>query len=859
MRVNRKRPNISGVVLVTMAVGLSAFGVEPVFREDFAQGRLTAGGRLMGEAEIVDCVFGKALKLPGKSGSFARYPAGELSKTGDFTLTMWFRMKPRTRDAKGNVPLNGFAALDWAWWFDLNRGVICGHFSGPDPNGKKRSLAPAASIGNIVSPDEWTHAALVYSPKAQVARIFVNGVKMSEFRGDPQRNDYVVPLDVAAARNLFLGSVSGCHFSDGEIARVRIYPGALTAEEIATREEDAVRALGAPSLAEVGRWQRTGRLLAKDRKLAGGKDIYWGVVDPMGYAVYFKDSDIPAAAVGGDLRLVAAKGEYEPASFLVRSLSGMPGLVPVVSDFRTVDGKTIPASAADIRIVKQMIRSPGGGLGSKNVRALMPGALVHDDACLRVDEEKMEMFMRLSFPESNGWQCVSHTAKGRAAPYYDAAKYPFRDAATIQPLDLPAGRTLQYWVTVHVPDDAAAGLYRATVRLMSKGAQKAEIPVLLRVLPYSLPEPRTNYDLSRPFFTATYYRHYPGKGNLEHGSTGSIGTLGRNERQVRAELRNLREHGYTSPGVTLDISLPRWISDADHYLYPGGPGHIEDTKGETREYATRFLRIMKEEGMRFDPLYIHAGRNLGFYNGYRTANNFEHLKEVKRLVEKFLDEAVGTHDAVYYGIDEASGKQLEDEFEVWRDMKKLGLKSFTSAMDYNVKKIAGRIETINTSGRPDRKLAAFAHSRGTRLWNYAHPFVGMKEQSRVYRVNYGLMLYLADYDGLSNYAWNEVYGFSANDYDGREYAFVILTADGVLDTPSWEGQREGIDDIRYATKLRQEIDRVRRTGAPPAVKEAAEQADAWLGMIDVDAPDYDPQWVRWQIIDWTLKLMEAAK
>ena len=561
---------------------------------------------------------------------------------------------------------------------------------------------------------------------------------------------------------------------------------------------------------------------------------------------------------GGTVTIIAAKDEYEPASFLVRALTDMPGLVPVVSDFKTRDGKTISASAADVTLVKQMVRSPGGGLGGKEVRALMPGALVHDDACLRVDEEKMEMYMRLSFPESNGWQNVSFSGKGRAAPYYDAAKYPFRDATAIQPLDLPVGRTLQYWVTVHVPADAVAGLYRATVSLRSKGRTQVKIPVLLRVLPYALPAPCTNYDLAKPFVTATYYRHYPGKGNLEPGSSGSIGTLGRNEKQVRAEMRSLRTHGYTSPGVTLDITLPRWISDGKNCFYLGGPGHLEDTKGEVREYARKFLCIMKEEGMRFDPLYIHGGRNLGFYNRYRRAENFKDLKEAKKAVESFLDEAVGTHDAVYYGIDEAGGKQLEDEFEVWHDMRELGLKSFTSAMPHNVGKIAGRIETINVSGLPNKELAALAHSRGTRVWCYAQPYVGLKEQARVYRVNFGMMPYLADYDGIGNYAWNEVFGFSANDYDGREYAFVILTADGVIDTPSWEGQREGIDDIRHATKLRQEIARVRRTGSAGG-KETADAVEAWLGGLDVGAPDYDPDWVRWQIIDWTLKLMEVVK
>ncbi len=130
-----------GLVAMMSAGVLYASCPAPVFEEDFGKGGPSNGGSLCGEAKIVDCVLGKALSVPGKQGSFARYPAGKLRGLDEFTLTFWFKMNSRERDARGNVPLNGFAALDWVWWFDMNGGSLCGHFGGLASNGEKRDLA----------------------------------------------------------------------------------------------------------------------------------------------------------------------------------------------------------------------------------------------------------------------------------------------------------------------------------------------------------------------------------------------------------------------------------------------------------------------------------------------------------------------------------------------------------------------------------------------------------------------------------------------------------------------------------------------------------------------------------------------
>ena len=68
---------------------------------------------------------------------------------------------------------------------------------------------------------------------------------------------------------------------------------------------------------------------------------------------------------------------------------------------------------------------------------------------------------------------------------------------------------------------------------------------------------------------------------------------------------------------------------------------------------------------------------------------------------------------------------------------------------------------------------------------------------------------------------------------------------------AWEGYREAIDDIRYASTLRLTIERALRGGDPDKAR-AARQAAQYLEYLDVDQ---DPDAVRDEIISYVLSLV----
>jgi hypothetical protein len=56
---------------------------------------------------------------------------------------------------------------------------------------------------------------------------------------------------------------------------------------------------------------------------------------------------------------------------------------------------------------------------------------------------------------------------------------------------VPARRLQQFWITYHIPENAAAGIYRGEVRIHAAGSKTLALPLRLRVNPFRLVEPDT--------------------------------------------------------------------------------------------------------------------------------------------------------------------------------------------------------------------------------------------------------------------------------------------------------------------------------------------------------------------------------
>ncbi len=531
---------------------------------------------------------------------------------------------------------------------------------------------------------------------------------------------------------------------------------------------------------------------------------------------------MPPARVATDLRVTAAQGEIRASSLILQALRDLKEVTVSVSDLTREQGRGIvlPSSVADVRVVKCWYQAGTAwhGIGQqKDRRVLTPELLVHDDRLLRVDEKTRKNFLRLSRPDGDVYWDTEDPdcAQERDFTILPVDTFPVRDAAALQPTELSADTLKQYWLTFRIPDTAGPGTYTGTVTVAAADGVVGKTELRLCVLPFRLPMPMTAYDSRKAFTSSIYYR---GILSAKHPQ-GSISSEYKSEGQLRAELKDMAEHGIFNP-----------------------------TSYQSLENLANYLRVRDEAGMSGLPLYS-IGVSIG------NPSTEAQLASLRQKIGKILavTEPFGIHGVYLYGIDEARGEELLSQKKAWKVVREEGAKSFVAGYKGHFDVVGDLLDVQVQANAPSREDAAQWHSAGGKIFCYANPQTG-PENPELFRRNYGFYLWLQNYDGAMTYAYQHAFGNIYNDFDHatyREHVFSYPTVDGVLPTLAIEGYREGINDIRYGTLLKNMIEANAGREGPKA--ETARRAAEWLEQLDTEG---DLETIRTEMVALILKLRD---
>lgn len=500
--------------------------------------------------------------------------------------------------------------------------------------------------------------------------------------------------------------------------------------------------------------------------------------------------------LGSELSVAACRSEYEPAAFAVYALNDLKQLHITPTDLRN-GSHTIPAANVDISIVKSWYQA-GVQIWETSQRVLTPELLLKDDRLVRVDTEQKQNFLRTS--TSTGDEAYVLISSKRSKHLQDIKP---RDTRVLQPVDVKAETTRQFWVTVHVPPDAAAGEYTGKLMLTADEIPDSAMSLRLRVLPFDLQKPTLQYSI--------YYR-----GRLTPDGVGSISSEGKSAKQYAAEMSNLAGHG---------VPYPTIYQKFDEKLLPEA------------------LRLRQQAGLPAGSLFTLGllTRNASSKTALESLRNNVH--KWRHLISPF------EYDTLYvYGIDEARGERLKSQQAAWKAVHDAGGKVFVACYHETFEMIGGLLNLAVLYGPPMPEEAEKYHSAGHRIFCYGNPQVGV-EEPETYRRNFGLLLWKAGYDGAMNYAYQHSMDHIWNDFDHtyyRDHNFTYPTVNGVIDTIQWEGFREGVDDVRYLTTLLEKMEQTKAI-KPHLVKESR----AWLNELDIKG---DLDQIRAKMVDWILKL-----
>ncbi|MCK9222939.1 MAG: hypothetical protein PHV61_03525 [Limnochordia bacterium] len=509
-------------------------------------------------------------------------------------------------------------------------------------------------------------------------------------------------------------------------------------------------------------------------------------------------------SVSDQLSVIATPGEYESASFIVTAVQDIESFFPRVNDLVSEDGKRlIPKESIDIKYVKAWYQAGTAWWGrdqDKSKRILVPELLLNDPNLVKVDLEKQENYLKLSFPDREEYTWISDPRDRGGRLQFLVEEFPVQDSSVLLPMDIPAGWNQQLWVTARVPEEAASGVYHGQIELYENGQIVGSMQLSVTVLPFTL---------SEPYYTSSiYYR-----GTLDILGKGSISSEKKSREQFIAELEDMMAHGVTNPIVYQPLSS------------------LEEV-----------LKIRDQVGMGGQPLY---------YLGVRTYSPESQIAQTLDLAEKY-----DIPEVYFYAIDEASGDELTAQRKDWMRVHELGGKVFAAGWRAGNFELMGDIQDLHI--RHDRlrlEEAANWHSVGGKIWSYGNPQTPA-EDPELYRRNYGLMLWRYNYDGAATYAYQDGFGNVWNDFDHptyRDHNFTYPTVNGVVGTIAWEGYREAVDDVRYLTTLLNNIEEAKNSENPKLLK-VADQAEKYLANMNV-AGDLDT--IRADMIYYILQLQQS--
>ena len=362
-------------------------------------------------------------------------------------------------------------------------------------------------------------------------------------------------------------------------------------------------------------------------------------------------------------------------------------------------------------------------------------------------------------------------------------------------VDLDAAESRRFWLTVKIPDDARAGVYRGTVAVTAGNAPGAELDVSLEVLPFRL--------LRDPDKTFGMY-YYDPRARISADQSESV----RNaiEAQARAECIDMREHGMN----TLQLRSPQLVTLKEKEKY----------RIDASAFAAD-IEFYRSTGLVTDrPSMLFFGMANTVYSHFlghtwpKHADGAElpppeYYPILTDLVRQMEAERQG-HDwpqLFYYPLDEASADAAPFLAKLLQAVKAVpGARTYvTQIFERESSRVFEEWVDVWCSGYfpTDFEGMAREKARGRVFWCYPNFVACSRGVPNAARITYGFGFWRSGVSCLIPWHYQAACGNPFNDFDSYygDWCLAYPGPDGPIPTQRWEAIREGIDDYRYVYTL----------------------------------------------------------
>ena len=457
--------------------------------------------------------------------------------------------------------------------------------------------------------------------------------------------------------------------------------------------------------------------------------------------VYPRTRPLPSREeITDELNMFSPPGEYEPATFTLYALAGntLSNVSVSVSDLTGPAGGTIAARNIEVRSVR----------------------------C---------------------WPRRTATAST-----YEMAPWFLEKRST---LTIPPETSQRYWITVRVPDGAAAGSYHGTVTIEVANHDNYALHLALDVPDIELLRPPRQHGM---YYNIINNQLYTGQGDYYPDA------------YYFQEVMNMKEHGMTTA----------WIFNPEFTGFVDGGGDVVFDLDPIAPFTDACMSAG------FDPLIwnMTIGPILPGFSG-PSANLGENFRGfVDGHVARGWTLPILSHgdetDAKGGGFYQACTNYLATSKQYVPEAK-----TYTTIVwPHNSELFEPNLDIRTFSSWTDTTAIAPTRAAGRELWMYT----GADRGAEINRLNRGWFAAKMTLDGLLDWVYFGYPPDPNNPFDdlvGSVRGSVLPGLGGPLPTADWEGSREGIEDGKYIYTLEQLIAEAGASGDPNLVALAANAQD----------------------------------
>lgn len=452
---------------------------------------------------------------------------------------------------------------------------------------------------------------------------------------------------------------------------------------------------------------------------------------------------IENAVKSDTISITAAKDSYEPASFVIRS--------------GDVDLKNVMIEISDL---KAEIKGQDGKIKT----AIIPKENVDVrvvkcwyQAGDHLYDTKNKMLKPELLLHDDDIVRVDYENQVNLLKNYER----IQDSEKLKPFIIPKKKNKQIWLTANITKKKLQGMYKGNIKIVvGKNIKKLNFEI--EILPFILPDPMLDYVLYYEGYLSEEKEFYPEARR-------------KTEKQMMLELKDMKEHGLTNATVWHQVSDDKSKWDDDWKI------------------LKRTLDVRKNVSWGSKPL---------LYLDWKMIFK-EDLINYKKKVESIIAiaKSYGINDIYIYGADEKKGADLYSLRPIYKTVHEAGAKNFVACMKDFLIYIPDLLDLPVLWSEQNKYFMNILKKLGIKAWRYSNPQAGLEDPD-TYRSNYGIKLLVNGFAGACNYqyqrgAWNDF-----ADPNGRMNTMAYPTVSNPVPTKQWEGWREGVDDIRYLTLLK---------------------------------------------------------